>query len=81
MRLVLYGKVAGGNEETLVLESEQRWKEMNNFLLCLSSEELALIIWPLVVFVLFVLAICGAFVKQCREDGLCVRRTESAFNV
>ena len=60
---------------------EQRWRDMNDFLVCLSSGELALIIWPLVVFVLFVLAMCGVFVKQCREDGLCVRRTESALNV
>ena len=54
---------------------------MNDILLCLLSGELALIIWPLVVFVLFVLAMCGAFVKQCREDGLCIRRTQSALNV
>ena len=67
--------------KVLLWSLEQRWRDMNDFLVCLLSGELTLVIWPLVVFVLFVLAICGAFVKQCREDGLCVRRTESAFNV
>ena len=54
---------------------------MNEFLVCLSSGELVLLVWLLVMFVLFVLAMCGAFVKQCREDGLCSRRMESTFNV
>ena len=54
---------------------------MNDFLVCLSRGELTLVVWPLVMFVLFVIAMCGAFVKQCREEGLCIRRTEFVSNV
>ena len=54
---------------------------MNDFFICLSSGELMLFVGPLVMFVLFVVAICGVFVKQCKEDGLCPSRTETTFNV
>ena len=80
-RLVFHGKTADITRKVLFWRLEQRPRGMKDFLVCLSSGELALIIWPLVMFVLFVLAMCGAFVKQCREDGLCIRRTESALNV
>ena len=56
-------------------------QDMNDFFICLSSGELMLFVRPLVMFVLFVVAMCGAFVKQCKADGLCPSRTETTFNV
>ena len=54
---------------------------MNNFVICLSSSELALFVGPLVVLFLFEAALCLAFVRQCREEGLFPSRTETTVNV
>ena len=54
---------------------------MKSFLGCLSSEELVLVVGPLVLFVVFVICMCGAFVKQCGDEGLCIRRAETKVRV
>ena len=54
---------------------------MKSFLGCLSDEELVLVIGPLAMFVMFVLCICGAFVKQCGDEGLCTRKRETAVRI
>ena len=48
---------------------------MNNFMVCLSSSEVALFIGPLVALFLFEAAFCLAFIRQCREEGLFPSRT------
>ena len=50
---------------------------MNKFVVCLSSSEVALFIGPLVVLFLFEAALCLAFIRQCREEGLFPIRTVS----
>ena len=54
---------------------------MNNFVICLSSSELALFVGPLVAVFLFEVALCLAFIRQCREEGLFPSRTETTVNV
>ena len=50
---------------------------MNKFVICLSSSEVALFIGPLVALFLFEAALCLAFIRQCREEGLFRSRTVS----
>ena len=54
---------------------------MNNFVVCLSSSEVALFMGPLVVLFLFEAALCLAFIRQCREEGLFPSRTATVSNV
>ena len=49
---------------------------MNKFVVCLSSSEVALFILPLVALFLFEAALCLAFIRQCREEGLFPSRRE-----
>ena len=45
---------------------------MKDFLVCLSSGEVALFLWPIVMFTLFIIAMCWVTKRQCREDSFCI---------
>ena len=45
---------------------------MKEFLVCLMSREVALFLWPVVMFTLFIIAMCWVTKRQCREDGFCI---------
>ena len=81
-RLFFHWRAVDKSRKIVVLETfSSVSRVMKDFLVCLSSGELALFLWPMVMFVVFVIAMCGATMKQCREDGLCTRRTVLAHNV
>ena len=42
---------------------------------------MVLVVWPLVMFAMFVICMCGAFVKQCGDEGLCIRKAETTVRV
>ena len=61
-----------GRRKVLLWRFLSTLKGMKDFLVCLTSGEAALFLWPIVMLVLFIIAMCWVIMKQCRDNRFCV---------